>query len=328
MRESGRVSWLSSPRYRFPALYWFILFSAAFMQLGASPWEIPAPGSCITSVPSATGETAVPDASGSRFPKPGELIDHDSAGRLKSLLPPQIWGYRDQFFYVGMQLEIGPCYRDYSPPIFFAEATQRNRGVARLDGEGLLENHTFGLPFDPAMIEASDPRAALKWAWNAASAYQGAGQFGDLRLSWVSADGIHAQFIGDYFNVTTAGSDAGQHELKLKKGSQWAGGGATRNRATGKKCAWRQFGAPGRDSDLLFYAPGARRVIRGNSSEIEGALVGCLSGPYSSLLVHGGAPQRYEWEIAGVRDTLAPINISKPAFPTEKNRDFGPAGIS
>ena len=74
MRDPRRVLRLDSVGYRFSALSWFSLFSAAFTQLGASPWEVPAPGSCINTTPlaaegtAAAGETAHPASSRRQHP--------------------------------------------------------------------------------------------------------------------------------------------------------------------------------------------------------------------------------------------------------------------
>ena len=48
--------------------------------------------------------------------KEGDVITMDQVESLKPFLPPEFWSNRDFFFYEGMQLEIGPFFRDYSPP--------------------------------------------------------------------------------------------------------------------------------------------------------------------------------------------------------------------
>ena len=57
--------------------------------------------------------------------KPGMRIDHQGILALQSLIPVEVWRYRDAFFFEGMLMEIGPCHRRYSVPEFFTQATEK-----------------------------------------------------------------------------------------------------------------------------------------------------------------------------------------------------------
>src|SRR5262245_47900245 len=123
----------------------------AFAQ-ASDPWAIPAEGSC--DAPASGGPA---DA----VPKPfhvGDVLDREKSAVLERFVPEELWAHRDRFFYDGMQLEIGPCYRDCSPPEFFARATEQFRGRARLGPDGELESYQAGLPFAPDTIDPNDPR--------------------------------------------------------------------------------------------------------------------------------------------------------------------------
>lgn len=39
-------------------------------------------------------------------------------------------------------------------------------------------------------------------------------------------------------------------------------------------------------------------------------------------------PNAYAWRFLGERDVLAPLNVERPGWPDEENRNFGPAGLS
>ena len=52
----------------------------------------------------------------------------DRLAVLERYLPDFLWTNRDRFFYEGMRLEIGPCFRDYGAPDFFVSATEQGRG--------------------------------------------------------------------------------------------------------------------------------------------------------------------------------------------------------
>src|SRR5690606_17380054 len=59
---------------------------------------------------------------------------------IRELLPPEIWKYREVFFYEGMRLEIGPCFRRYPAGRWYEEATAAHAGKARIDDDGNLRD--------------------------------------------------------------------------------------------------------------------------------------------------------------------------------------------
>ena len=78
----------------------------------------------------------------------GREVEEDgleSIERLSGFLPTELWNHRELFFYEGMRLEIGPCFRDYAPPEFFREATRRAAGRASLLENGGLAAEGAGL---------------------------------------------------------------------------------------------------------------------------------------------------------------------------------------
>jgi len=62
----------------------------------------------------------------------GDVIGFDQIDQLKSFLPPEFWANRDFFFYEGMQLEIGPFFKDYSPADEYKAATQKYSANVKL----------------------------------------------------------------------------------------------------------------------------------------------------------------------------------------------------
>lgn len=292
----------------------------------ANPWSLPAEGSCSRAT-GEEGDDAVP------FPfKPGDVIDLQKASLLQNYLPDEFWDERERFFFDGMQLEIGPCYRDYGPPAFFSEATQRFAGKARLDADGMLHDQVAGLPFPPDAIEPEDPLAGLKWAWNWVSSYGAGGNYSDLQLTWVEHDAVEARFRGEFFFVPlhwrSDRPDDG-YRFPVESDARWVSGGHTKNLAGGHTCAWRQYDTGGRSPEMFRYSPGARKVRRIASADAEGPSLGCLAGgSYSGLHTHGESPQLHRWKVVGVRDLLAPLNAKRPAYPEDKARSFGPYAVS
>jgi hypothetical protein len=121
-----------------------------------------------------------------------------------------------------------------------------------------------------------------------------------------------------------------------------------------------------RTDDLIAYLPSWRRVRRIPATDVEGLYMPSFSVgvvPAQQLAVagaggEGGAagggvavggvggdggtlqtrrsgfegqelrPLLWDWRVAGLQDLLAPIHIASPVYPAEKEREFGPWGLS
>jgi len=68
----------------------------------------------------------------------GMVLTYENVLSLRSLLPDEVWRNREQFFFEGMKLEIGPCHRRYPVPSFQADATAEFAGRAQVDESGNL----------------------------------------------------------------------------------------------------------------------------------------------------------------------------------------------
>ena len=85
----------------------------ASFAANASPWTIPPEGACAPQG-GLTGWPIGEDAPPIPF-EPGDPIDISRLTLLRSYLPPEIWEHRERFFFEGMTLEIGPCFRPDDP---------------------------------------------------------------------------------------------------------------------------------------------------------------------------------------------------------------------
>ena len=292
-------------------------------------WAIPAEGSCVPAPGTAATDADAPPGP----PLPGEVITEESAARLAGYLPPELWAHRERFFYDGMRMEIGPCFRDYSPPGFFREATQRGAGQVKLLQDGRIEGYDAGLPFPADTIPPEQPDAALRWAWNWASAYQGAGSYRHYRLSIVNRSGTAESWEGDAFYALLAGradrASSGYWATTVSD-ARWVAGGVSKNLKTGKRGTFRQYATGKRRPDLFVGTSGMRRVKRANPPDAEAALTAILvdASIGGGLFTHGEVPNLHEWKIRAVTDLLAPINTNRDTYPADKTRNFGPWGIS
>ncbi len=299
----------------------------------ASPWEVPAPGSCESQPPLLLNPPKRDDAAPTTSPRPGETIGFEQAERLRYLLPPELWEKRDRFLFDGMHMEIGPCYRDYSPPPFFEEVTRKLHGGVTLEEDGSLSGHKAGLPFPPDTIEKDDPRAGEKWAFNWLEHWSGAGRFGEHLLSVVNDQGVAEQWRTDSYYLQIRGrADRPQDDYvyPAKLDAAWASGGVSRNLKTGNECVFRQYATGGRTPQLFMGSSESRKMRRVAPADSESAIAGCLvdGAIGAGLFLHGGSPSLHHWKVRGVFDLLAPINTARNTWPVDKDRGYGPWGIS
>ena len=174
----------------------------------ARAFDVPPEGSCASraiqwqpdSGPGA--EDVVPPAW-----RPGDRVEFENFERLRGWLPQEVWERRDLFFFEGMLLEVGPCYRRYPAPEFFTAATLANAGKASVDAAGNLSGYAgTGLPFAPESIADAAPDAGFRWAWNYRYRYQGSGFRGAFRITELTRGGRGVMsFLGDlFFRVITS----------------------------------------------------------------------------------------------------------------------------
>lgn len=338
----------------------------------ASRWAVPPEGACE---PAGGLEVGAGDAAAAPFPfRTGETLALPQVETLRRFLPRPLWEYRERFFYEGMRLEVGPCFRDYAPPAFFQDATARHAGQATLVSDGGLAGWSAGLPFAPGTIDPADPEAGTRWAWNVATRYQGAGFRGRFRVvDLMGRIGRAEPFQGEIFRVQlTHRADLPErgYAVPFAKGNWWVAGGRFFEPTNAREYAWRQYRNEEslvkaiRTDDLLAYLPTWRRVRRIPAVNVEGLYMPSFSVGVvqaQQLAVAGGGaagatgavsaggvggesgtlqtrrsgfegqelrPLLWQWQVIGVQDLLAPANVASPLYPVEKERDFGPWGLS
>jgi hypothetical protein len=343
------------------------LFAVQAFAQAPSPWALPGEGGCAPSggIHISPGKPAE-DATGAPL-TPGESFGLDRLAVLERYIPEFLWTHRDRFFYEGMRLEIGPCFRSYGAPDFFVSATEQGRGKAKLAADGGLTGWTAGLPFHPGEIAPDAPDAGLRWLWNVQSRYQAAGFRGPFRMTdLVGKIGRAEPFEGEIFKLITSNrADRPGYEAPGAKGRTFVAGGRFDTPFDARQYAWRQFRPdevltdPARSDDLHAYLPTWRRVRRINSARTEGIYMPSFAvavaptgavpvgtgGSVSAIQVPSDAggtiqtkrsgyegleyrPLLYDVSVVGLHDVLAPINATTPSYPDSPEREFGPWGLS
>lgn len=73
---------------------------------------------------------------------------------------------------------------------------------------------------------------------------------------------------------------------------------------------------------------GGGDMVPGGSANLAGESIAAtenLRRGFEGLAVR---PNAYVWRVLGEREVLAPINITRPGYPADPNRNFGPSGLS
>ena len=250
---------------------------AAAAAPAARAATLPGEGACPTVT--GAGSEGTDDAVGVPL-REGTAIGMSDLLLIRELLPPEIWKYREVFFYEGMRLEIGPCFRRYPAGRWYEEATAAHAGKARIDDDGNLRDHVAGLPFPPETIAPDDPQAGAKWAWNLELRYRGAGPIGSFRiLDLPDRLGKPETYTGTFFLVATANRAdlaASGYRTPEAKSKLWVAGGRFEEPFNARHLAWRQlrpldvlrsFGKP---DDTFVYVPTMRKARRAASAWVDG----------------------------------------------------------
>lgn len=251
-------------------------------------------GACLFGLPARSGlppEDSCPtlgggpaaggaEDAGPTLLREGMVLGSDDLPALRDLLPPELWRYREVFFFEGMRMEIGPCHRRYPTGAWYEKATKRFAERAWLDDEGNLRDYVAGLPFAPETIDTAAPAAGAKWAWNLEHRYRGAGPVGTFRLvDLPSRLGSVEIYKGSFFLVRTrhrADLTGSEYAIPDAKERLWVAGGRFDEPFNARHLAWRQL-RPARaeqrylePDDTFVYVPTMRKTRRAATAWVDG----------------------------------------------------------
>ncbi len=276
----------------------------------------------------------------------GDTIEFADLDKLKRYIPEPFWTHREYFFFEGMQLQIGTFRSDYRPSELRRQISEQYKNLARIGrdsrGEGWLEFYLAGSPFPE--IDAADPDAGLKIAWNATHRHdpmEGAAHF---RLaSWDPGEQEPSfTYQGHVWGIRLANRiDRTDQEGKYFADEERKAGGRIR---LDLPMDLRSLAAVGyryligdtqpfsdEARDVWAWIPSLRRVRRiPGSSEEEQAIPGT---EFLIQDIHGfnfvsGLTQKFEFKLVGAAEVLTPIDTTRKAYPLVEHPDLGPSGYS
>jgi len=272
----------------------------------------------------------------------GDVITFDRIDQLKPYLPEEFWDNRDFFFYEGMQLEIGPFQRDYSPAGVYLAATEKFAGQPRIGPDNSLENYTAGQPFPNQTIDCTgDPKAGVKIIWNFDYAWNGDGADAEYFYSyWDRGEQLPLYYQGTSKTV----------DLAHREEPEYLENGGDMFRGERRKFAFgvevdAPFDARGimlmtyrykssdqprqeaKNDDTWVYVPTLRRVRRISAAQRTDAVSG-TDFTFDDLRSFSGIVPQYEWKCLGERKMIAPMNTKVKGYPYNEDHNFGPYGLS
>ena len=334
MREAGMIvdrcsrCLLTLSRSNLRFLVWTLAASAE------EPWALPPPEEC----PANAATPPATDARPARFPwSPGDIVAFAALDALAPYLPEEIWSRREHFFFDGMHLEIGPCFRRYAPPRVLR---RRHPGAPR--PRALVADRWAGgrrrrTPLPRRLDRARrSPGPVRSGPGTPARRYRGAGRFGDLRVTYLQGGQETARLVGDHFVallMNRARLVKDDYRVSWAKEHRWVAGGSTRGSGSGSRCAFRHYRNAGsrarrRASPTTSFSTTPRAA---SPSACAGdpsfrCRLAPTSGASTSRWVAGSSATNGKWW--AVRELLAPINSAAPAYPENTARSFGPSGAS
>jgi hypothetical protein len=251
----------------------------AFLLLATGAWAgLPPEGRCPDWSGGASAKRG--EDIGPPLIREGSLLSLEDLLALRSLLPAEIWNFREVFFYEGMRMEIGHCHRRYQIPDFYREATEKFADRVRVDEEGDLEGYLAGTPFPQDDIDPGASDAGAKWAWNLQYRYMGAGPVGKFRIfDLPSRIGSPETYLGDFFYIRSghrADLAASSYRISEVAKSTWIAGGRFDEPFNARHLAWRQIRPEEADrkykeaDDTFVYVPTMRKPRRAATTWVDG----------------------------------------------------------
>jgi hypothetical protein len=274
--------------------------------------------------------------------EPGRVLSRSDAESLREWLPPPFWAHRQLVFDDGMSMEIGPAFRDYSPPPVYQEATRRFRGTAKLGPDGELQDYRAGQPFPMDELDcAGDPDAGTKLIWNFVHRWQGFGATARFRYSYLDrGEELNLHYQGTTSAWLLKHRPEPQFEATagdvFERESRYAVVGfelESPPEASGTRLLTYRyadsFGALGtaRLEDTWIYSREIRRLRKISQRQRNTAVAG-TDFTFDDLFSFSGLPAQYEWTCLGEAKVLAPMNTRVRGFPYVKKHDFGASGLS
>ncbi len=295
----------------------------------------------LGSLPAASQEPTADDVTPGVPFNEGDVLSFEQLDRLKDYLPPEFWKNREYFFYEGMELEVGPFFRDYSEAQVVHDATAEYASRVSIGKDGALLGYVAGRPFPEEIDCQGDPSAGLKIIWNFVKRWNGDGVECNYFYSyWDRGEQLPLYYEGTAKDIRLAhrpepnylqnGGDIFKKEKR--SGALGIEVDAPFDARGIMLMSYRYKAADApldqtKNDDTWVYLPDLRRVRRISSAQRTDAVAG-TDFTFDDLGSFSGIPPQYDWSCLGEKDVIAPFNSKVLAYPYDEDHNFGPYGLS
>ncbi len=242
--------------------------------------------------------------------KPEMVLDQSNWQLAKDLLPPEILKHFQNGDYHNRVVEYPTGNAHWEKA--FLEATEKNATTLDVDERGTIIDRStgkqppyyYGMPFP--RIDAKDPKAAVKIAWNQFLAYwAGGSSYNRTLVAMLNRKGLDRGIIADgwFHFVDGQSTKYREPENPLNLQSQFLGVVQQPADLQGTaSLTWRYRDADKRDS-VWAFVPALRRVRAVSpANRSDGYLGSDISGDDGFFF--DGKPEDFEWKLVGQRQGL------------------------
>jgi len=252
--------------------------------------------------------------------KVGDMLDQSNAQLAKDLLPPEILKHYEKGEYRNriVAYPVGNAHWEKS----FLDETEKNAGQLDVDARGTIVEkgsgkqppYIYGIPFP--VVDAKDPKAAIKIVWNQFLAYwYGGSSYNRTLVAMASRKGLDRGIVADgWFHFLDGQTPKYREKNPLNLQSQFLGVVLKPTDLSGTaSLSWRYRDPDKRDS-VWAFVPALRRVRAVSpANRSDGYLGSDISGDDGFFF--DGKPEDFEWKLIGKRDALRIVDPEAVAGP-------------
>jgi len=256
--------------------------------------------------------------------KVGDTLEQSNADLAKDLLPPEILKHYKNGDYRNkiIAYPTGNAHWEKS----FTEETEKNVGQLDVDARGTIVEkgsgkqpaYYYGIPFP--IIDANDPKAAVKVVWNQFLAYWYSGSsYNRTLVVMLNPKSVDRELVADgWFHFYDGQTPKYRQPNPLNLQSQFLGVSLKPADLQGTaSLSWR-YREPDKRDSVWAFVPALRRVRAVSpANRSDGYLGSDISGDDGFFF--DGKPEDFEWKMVGQRDGLRIVDPGAVSGPVKVN---------
>ena len=242
---------------------------------------------CALFIPFSVAHSKDSKATGFKY-----RIDKSNVDQYKDKLPEGLyfeiknWGYA---------INVYDTVYDFIPPKEYSEATEQNKGAARVNTKGGLDNYKGGLPFP-------DPKTGLEIMYDYDNRYQGYDHYANnYEMSIVSSSGKIRTMRGSSKFITPVGSEYSYKGINMITYPEDVAGLALLT---------FRYRDPSKKDDTWMYLPSIRRNRRISSAQRGDSAAG-TDWTWDDQQGFDAKISDFNWNFIGKKEVFVPFHGPK-----------------